>query len=336
MILVTGATGFLGKRVTRLLSLSGKSFIKSSLSLGVDFRDYQQTIDLFKKHKFTKVINCAAYVGGIQFGLTRQADIFHNNLLMTLNILKAMKETKVRRLVNPISNCAYPANATYFKEKNFWDGALHESVMVYGMCRKVSWMGSYAYQRQHGLDSINIVLSNMYGPGDHFDEEKSHALGAIIMKMVDAKVNNRPTLSIWGSGDPLREWLYIDDGAEAMIRGLEMKPFTDIINIGLGTGITISDLAKKIKEMVGYNGNLIFDRSKPDGAPFKIVDGSKGAKLLGWKPSESLDTGLKKTIDWYLKNGKDLLLGTHENTGILISDNKILDKSFKTNSANSP
>jgi len=115
-----------------------------------------------------------------------------------------------------------------------------------------------------------------------------------------------------------------------------MKPFTDIINIGLGKGITISELAKKIKEMVGYNGNLIFDRSKPDGAPFKIVDGSKGAKLLGWKPSEPLDTGLKKTIDWYLKNGKDSFLGTHKNGDILMGDKKLLCKSFKTNNADSP
>ena len=175
------------------------------------------------------------------------------------------------------------------------------------MQRERQWQRESAIrppERSTGFWRLRVVPLESYGPGDHFDEEKSHALGAIIMKMVDAKVNNRPTLSIWGSGDPLREWLYIDDGAEAMIRGLEMKPFTDIINIGLGKGITISELAKKIKEMVGYNGNLIFDRSKPDGAPFKIVDGSKGAKLLGWKPSESLDTGLKKTIDWYLENSE--------------------------------
>ena len=301
MILVTGATGFLGKKVCDLLINSRKPFVATSLSLGVDLRNYEQTIRFFQKHKISKVINCAAYVGGIQFGLTRQADLFHNNLLITTNILKASHENKVVRVVNPISNCAYPANATYFKEKNFWDGSLHETVMVYGMCRKISWVGSYAYQKQFGLDTVNLVLSNMYGPGDHFDEERSHALGAIIMKIVKAKVTNEPLVSIWGSGKPVREWLYIDDGAEAMVRGLCLEPYSDIINIGVGHGISIFELATKIKNLVGYRGELKLDKSKPDGAPFKTVDGSRGAEIFGWKPTVDLEIGLRKTIDWYHK-----------------------------------
>ena len=301
MILVTGATGFLGHKVCEILHKLDKPFARSSLSAGVDLRDYKQTIDLFRQHQITKVINCAAYVGGIQFGLQREADLFHNNLLMTINILRASYETKVRRIVNPISNCAYPADARYFKESGFWDGALHNTVMVYGMCRKISWIGSQAYKRQYGLDTINMILSNMYGPGDHFDEERSHALGAIIMKIVKAKLNNEQAVLIWGSGKPIREWLYIDDGAEAMIRGLDLESHDEIINIGLGSGITIIDLANQIKNLVGYTGELKLDESKPDGAPFKMVDGSKGSKLLGWKPAIDLESGLKKTVDWYLQ-----------------------------------
>ena len=282
-----------------------KKYIGSSLRLGVDLRDYQQTINLFNKYDVTKVINCAAYVGGIQFGLSRQADLFQNNLLITLNLLKASQAKKIKRFVNPISNCAYPANSSYFKEDEFWDGALHETVMVYGMCRKMSLIGSYAYQKQFGLDTINLILSNMYGPGDHFDEERSHALGAIVMKIVKAKLTNKPFVSIWGTGSPVREWLYVDDGAEAMIRGLDLNPNSDIINIGVGRGISILELANKIKNILGYTGKLVLDKSKPDGAPFKTVDGSKGAKIFDWKPSVDLETGLKNTIAWYLKKGEE-------------------------------
>ena len=302
MILVTGATGFLGKRICRLLKNSGKQFVTTSLSLGVDLREYDQTSNLFKNNNITKVINCASFVGGIQFGIKRPAEIFQNNLLMTLNLFKVCKEFNIKRIINPISNCAYPAKSSYFKESEFWDGSLHETVMVYGMCRKMSWVGSYAYQKQYGLDSINLILSNMYGPDDHFDEERSHALGAIIMKIAKAKVKNEPFVEIWGTGKPVREWLYVDDGATALIKALDLKEYGDIINIGIGSGISIHDLSLKIKKLIGYSGQLKFDKTKEDGASCKTVDGSIGQGILGWKPKVSLNQGLAKTINWYLES----------------------------------
>jgi GDP-L-fucose synthase len=265
-------------------------------------RDREATLRTFAEVKPTSVLNCAAYVGGIQFGYKHPAELFHNNLQMTLNLLEACRESGVRRLVNPISNCAYPGEASFFKESEFWNGPLHDSVMVYGFVRKASWVGSWGYSKQYGLDTLNIILSNMYGPEDHFEEERSHALGALIMKFVEAKFSGAPTVTVWGSGKPVREWLHVDDGAEAMIRGLEVPSTEDPINIGIGKGISISDLAVLIKDLSGYSGELIFDTTKPDGAPYKTVDGSKGTKLYGWRPSRGFKAGVQGAIEWYVEH----------------------------------
>ncbi len=166
----------------------------------------------------------------------------------------------------------------------------------------MSWVGAFAYNRQYGMDTINLILSNMYGPGDHFDPVRSHALGALIKKMVDAKENSAPFVPVWGSGKPVREWLYVEDGAEAMIRALEIEPFLDPINIGVARGVSISELANMIKNEVDFNGELRFDPSKPDGAAYKTVDGSRGKDLLGWQPEIDLEEGLRRTVQWYLTN----------------------------------
>ncbi|MBL4941082.1 MAG: NAD-dependent epimerase/dehydratase family protein [Colwellia sp.] len=302
MILVTGATGFLGKRVCKLLDQQGLPYTKTSLSLGTDLRDKEQTFTLFKSVKPDFVLNCAAFVGGIQFGAKHPVELFQNNLQITLNLLAAAKEFDVKRMVNPISNCAYPGKATLFKEDEFWDGPLHDSVLVYGFVRKAFWVGSWAYAEQYDLDVMNIILSNMYGPEDHFEEERSHALGALIMKFVKAKRNNEPSVSVWGSGTPVREWLHVDDGAQAMVRSLDVDRTIEPINIGVAEGISIIEMARQIKAIVGYEGEIVLDPTKPDGAPYKTVDGSKGEKLLGWKPQIAFDDGVKSTIEWYLKN----------------------------------
>ena len=302
MILVTGATGFLGKRVCRLLDKNGLEYTKTSLSLGVDLRSRDQVFSLFEQVKPTFVLNCASFVGGIQFGAKHPVELFQNNLQITLNLLAAAKEFDVKRMVNPISNCAYPGKATLFKEEEFWDGPLHDSVLVYGFVRKAFWVGSWAYAEQYDLDVMNIILSNMYGPEDHFEEERSHALGALIMKFVKAKRNNEASVNVWGSGKPVREWLHVDDGAQAMVRSLDVERTIDPVNIGVAEGISIIEMARQIKAVVGYEGEIVLDPTKPDGAPYKTVDGSKGEKLLGWKPEIAFDDGVKSTIEWYLNN----------------------------------
>lgn len=301
-ILVVGATGFLGRRVTRHLSQLNKEFSTSSLSLGTDLTDPRQTLALFESTRPDFVLNCAAYVGGIQFGYKHQAEMFRNNLLISINLLDAAVATKVRRIVNPIANCAYPGAATLFKEDEFWDGPLHESVATYGFARKASWVGAAAYGKQYGLDVLSLIFSNMYGPEDHFDEERSHALGALIMKFVKARQTGAPEVVVWGSGTPVREWLHVDDGAEAMVRGMNAPSTAEIVNIGVGKGISILDMATQIKEAVGYRGKVVLDTTKPDGAPYKTVDGSRGQKLLGWSPTRNFQDGIREAVDWYVQS----------------------------------
>jgi GDP-L-fucose synthase len=302
MILVTGATGFLGRRVCRKLDERGLAYHATSLRSGVDLRDRAATFELFAAVQPEYVLNCAAFVGGIQFGFKHPAELFSCNLLMTINLLEAVHEHGVRRMVNPISNCAYPGAASIFRESEFWDGPLHESVLVYGFVRKASWVGSWAFTRQHGMDVLNLILSNMYGPEDHFEEERSHALGALVMKIVRAKFEQRPHVTVWGTGTPVREWLHVDDGAEAMVRGIDVAPSLDPINIGVGKGMSILDLAVTVREMVGYEGELVLDPSKPDGAPYKTVDGTVGARHFGWAPAVPFREGVRETVRWYIEN----------------------------------
>jgi len=303
MIVVTGCTGFLGKRVCRQLESNSLPYLGISRQNGPDLRDRKATISFFEEKRPSKIINCAAFVGGIQFGYKYPTELFHSNLLITLNLFEVAHLNEVQRIVNPISNCAYPGAATFFREGEFWDGPLHESVMVYGFARKASWVGAWAYSKQFGLDVINLILSNMYGPEDHFEEERSHALGALIMKIVNAKQTGKDQVIVWGSGKPVREWLHVDDGAEAMVRGLEVAPCLDPINIGIGKGISIWEMANLIKELVGYRGDLVLDPSKPDGAPFKTVDGTFGKQHFGWSPQRDFKQGVAEAIDWYLENG---------------------------------
>jgi GDP-L-fucose synthase len=299
MILVTGATGFLGKRVCCRLEERGRPFTRTSLSLGTDLRDFDQTLALFQAVRPKAVLNCASFSGGVQFGVKYPADIFRNNMPMIANLFEAAHRSGVDRVVNPLANCTYPAQLTLFEESKFWDGPLHESVMVYGLLRKISWVGSWAYAHQCGLQTINLVLSNMYGPQGHIDEDRSHALGALVMKFIAAKKNGAPEVIVWGTGSPVREWLFVDDGAEAMVRAVDCPQCEEPINVGVGKGISTSDLAERIRAVVGYQGRIVYDRSKPDGAPYKTVDGSRGKALLGWSPQVGLAEGLRRTAKWY-------------------------------------
>ena len=304
MILVTGATGFLGKRVCRRLKQSGRIFSRTSLSLGTDLRDLEQTLALFQAVRPKTVLNCASFSGGIQFGLKYPADIFCNNMPMIANLFEAAHRAGVERIVNPLANCVYPGGLTLFEEKQFWDGPLHESVMVYGLLRKISWAGSWAYANQWGLHTINLVLSNMYGPQDHFDENRSHALGALVKKFIEAKNSGAPEVIVWGTGTPVREWLFVDDGAEAMVRAIDCALSIEPINVGVGKGVSIAYLAERIRAVVGYKGRIVYDRSRPDGAPYKTVDGSRGKALLGWSPQVGLGEGLRRTVERYVDTMK--------------------------------
>jgi len=303
-ILITGGDGFIGSNVVKKIKEKNSNFISLSLKNGYDFRDFKQTKELFEREKFDAVINCAAFVGGIQFGYKYPGEIFYNNILISTYLMEAARLTGVKRFINPLSNCVYPAHLTKFKEENLWSGPLHESVLSYGLARKASWVQGWSYKKQYNFDSIHLILASMYGPGDHFDETRSHALGALIMKFIEAKRKNLPEVVIWGTGKPIREWMYVEDGAEALIRSLEIEPQIEPINVSRGEGISILELANLIKETVGYEGKIVLDETKPDGAPYKIMDVSKMEKILNWFPPTTLEEGIRKTIEWYKNNYK--------------------------------
>ncbi len=305
-VLVAGGNGFLGKSVIKKLEQKNISFKSMSMSEGIDFRDFRQTNEFFEKENFDAVINCSAFVGGIQYGYEKPGEIFYNNILMSTYLMEASRLTNVEKFINPISNCSYPAKLTKeFKEDQWWEGSLHESVLVYGFVRKASWVQGWAYYKQYGFKSIHLILPNMYGPNDHFEESRSHALGALIMKFVDAKRKNKSEVIVWGTGKPIREWLYIEDGAEALIRALEVESTIEPINIGVGNGISILELAELIKDIVVYTGKIILDESKPDGAPYKIMDSTKMKEIFNWTPSTRLRDGIEKTVEWYLKKNEN-------------------------------
>jgi GDP-L-fucose synthase len=302
-ILVMGATGFLGKRVVRRLNEEGLPFIPASKSLETDFRKPEQFEEVFLKHNdITHIFNCATFIGGIQFGLEHTGEIYYNNSLINTHMFELARKYNIQRIVNPISNCSYPRDVKgSFAETDWWNGELDPSVMVYGFIRKGSWVQSWAYYKQYGLETINLIVPNMFGPDDHFDEVRSHALGALIMKIAKAKRGNKPNVIVWGTGQPIREWLFVDDCVEAMIRAIKVKHFAHPVNIGIGSGVSIKELAEMIKRHVAYEGELVFDTTKPDGAPYKVMDISLCKETFGWTPQTKLQDGIAMTVMWYTK-----------------------------------
>lgn len=301
MILVLGSTGFLGSNVCQLLDKNGVEYAGASLSTGVDLRKYVDVDELFGAINPSVVINCASYVGGLQFGLAHPTELFTNNLKMALNIYHGLEKHSIPKIINPISNCTYPGSASLFKVDEWWDGPMHDSVLIYGFTKKALWVASQAYKTEFGIISNNIILPNMYGIGDHKDELRAHALGALITKFVKAKVEGNSQVIVWGTGAPVREWLNVLDGAQALIRSIPIELGQDPINIGRGEGISIKDLAYKIREIVDVDCEISFDLTKPDGAPIKTIDGATGTSKLGWSPEIDLDIGLRDTISSYLK-----------------------------------
>lgn len=306
-ILVLGATGFLGKRIVKKLKTLGIEYVPVSKSLGFDLRNIADFEKVFLENKEANIIfNAAAYVGGIQFGYKHMAEIYFNNSLINTYLFELAYKYNIKRIINPISNCSYPRQlSAAFKEDDWWNGELDESVFVYGFIRKASYVQSWAYYRKYGLETINLIVPNMYGPDDHFDAERSHALGALIMRMYEAKKNHDTEFTIWGSGNPVREWLYVDDCVDAMIRSIDI-PFTEKpINIGVSYGVSIKELAELIKEELDYTGTLVFDTTKPDGAPYKVMNVDKCRNIFNWVPDTQLRNGIENTIKWYLTNKLD-------------------------------
>ena len=250
-VLVVGSSGFLGGWVKKLLLEDNvHDVIEIHGKKDLDITNIKILNDFFLKHEPQAVINCAAFVGGISYGYKFPAKMLSENTKMALNLYQVSNENKVSILINPISNCAYPGHLDTYKEDHFFDGPPHDSVYNYGMSKRMCVDLGSSFFKEYNFSSANIILSNMYGPEDHFDVERSHALGALVKKIFDAKMNNENIVEIWGTGKPIREWLYVQDGANALVRSLDLKSGHHFFNVGVKKGISIIDLANIIKKQV--------------------------------------------------------------------------------------
>ena len=302
-VLVIGSHGFLGKHVKTLLEKQNNHVVHEITGKNhVDITQYDSLNEFLSESRPDILINCAAFVGGISYGYKYPAKMLYENSSMAINLYKASTKHKIKKLINPISNCAYPGNLSTYKEEYFFDGPPDESVYNYGISKRLYVQLGKSFYEENNFSSVNVVVSNMYGPHDHFDIERSHALGAIIKKVYDAKKNNKNKVQIWGTGKPIREWLYVEDGAEALIKCINLGSGHHFFNVGVKKGISIIELAKIIKEKIGWNGEFELDISKPDGVYEKKVDGYLGETKLGWKPKTNLYDGIQTTVDWYINN----------------------------------
>lgn len=301
-VAVAGGLGFLGSHTVRNLTERGYTTIPFSRRTGVDIRIFDDLNGFLSSEKPDVVVNCAAHVGGIAYNAVAPIEVYEDNLLIGFNLVKACHQSGVKKLVNIMPNCTYPGVADIYCENQWWDGEMHETVLTYGMPRKAIWAHCWAYKEKHNFESIHLVLPNLYGPGDHFDPVRSHALGALIKKIVEAKLENRPSVDIWGTGTPLREWGYVGDAAEGIVLAMEKYDDIEIMNLGQGKGYTIKEIATMIGQAIGWEGQFTYDTSRPDGAPKKVLDVSKMQSTLKWQPQTTIADGIRQTVEWYMNH----------------------------------
>jgi GDP-L-fucose synthase len=303
-ITVPGGNGFLGTYITKILSEKGASVFVPKHSKGWDFTKREDCARLFRQDNFDMVINCAAFQGGIGFHRGRENDIFYNNLLMGTFLLQGAQRAGVKKFVNIVAGCAYPGylEKDELNEEDFWNGPVHDSIMSYGYARKTSVIQGMTLRKQHNFNSIHLILANMYGPGEHFNPQQSKALAGLIKKFYDAKKSKLPEVEVWGTGKPVRDWLYVRDGADGILRAAEVYNDIEPLNIASGFGISISDLAQLIKNIIGFEGKTVYNTEKPDGALKKIFGVRKMKEKLSWLPVTTLEQGIKETVAWLDKN----------------------------------
>lgn len=301
-VLVLGGNGFLGTQVSSAFVKHGYSVEIASRRTGIDARDASALTCFMERCPADIVVNCMHHGGGIAYNAQRPVAIFEDNLLTGFNALQAAARTRVRKFVNIMGNSSYPGALERHEESRWWDGPLHESVMVSSMPRKALWVQAWGYQQECSFQSIHLVLPNLYGPGDHFEPERSHALAALIKKVWEAKQTDSREVKVWGTGKPVREWLYVEDAAEGIVQATERYNEIEILNIGGGEGYSIRQLAEAIRDLLGWQGEFAYDATRPDGAPAKIFDTSKMIRKLGWRPPTSLQEGLRKAIEWFAQN----------------------------------
>jgi len=307
-IYIAGHRGLVGSAIVRQLESRGFTNLLMRTHKELDLTNQVQVQTFFKQEKPDYVILAAAKVGGIHANNTYPADFIYQNIMIEANVINSAYESKVRRLLFLGSTCIYPkAVKQPMREDALLTDVLESTNEPYALAKIAGIKLCESYNRQHGMDFRSVMPTNLYGVNDNFHPENSHVIPALMRRLHEAKINNDTEVVVWGTGNAMREFLYVDDMAEASLFALELdektyqantKPTLSHINVGTGKDVTIKEMAEAMKEVVGYKGNLTFDTTKPDGSPRKLIDVSRLSNM-GWKYSIDLEDGLKKTYNWY-------------------------------------
>lgn len=301
-IFIAGHRGLVGSAIHRLLSERGYSNLITRSHAELDLTDQNAVRSFFETEKPEYVFLSAAKVGGIQANNTYPAEFIYQNLAIQNNVIHSSYRVGVKKLCFLGSSCIYPKMAPQpMKEEYLLSGKLEPTNEPYAVAKIAGMEMVKSYNRQYGTDFISVMPTNLYGPNDNFDLQNSHVLPALIRKFVEAKESGSSSVVLWGTGTPKREFLYVDDMADACIYLMEHYTGNDFVNIGTGEDVTILEVATMIKEIVGFDGALEFDSTKPDGTPRKLLDVSR-IHSLGWKSKVPLREGLQRSIDWYRAN----------------------------------
>jgi len=302
-ILVTGGAGFLGSHLVQNLIQKrnvSKDMIKVPRSKDMDLRIWENCVEAVKG--VDVVIHLAAKVGGIGYNMANPGVLFYDNAIMGVQLMEAARKEEVEKFVAIGTVCAYPKFTPIpFKEENLWDGYPEETNAPYGLAKKMLLVQSQAYRQQYGFNSIYLLPVNLYGPRDNFDPESSHVIPALIKKVFDSKESGRDYIDVWGTGSASREFLYVEDAAEGILLATEKYNKAEPVNLGAGFEIRIKDLVELIAEIIGFDGNIRWDSSKPDGQPRRCLVTSRAEEEFGFRAKTDFRQGLKKTFDWYNK-----------------------------------
>ena len=299
-IYVAGHTGLMGSALLRLLKAKSYPNIITRTRKSLDLTDQKAVDRFFAKEKPEYVFLAAARVGGIHANKTYPAEFIYQNLMIQTNIIECTFKHKTKKLLNLSSSCIYPKKSKQpMKEEYLFSGDIEETNEAYGMAKLAGIKMCHAYHRQYGANIISVIPANVYGVGDHFDEN-GHVLAALLGKFHTAQQQNKKTVTLWGTGKPKREFLYVDDAADGCLFLMKNYHSPEPINLGIGRETSIKQLAKMIQATVGHNGSITFDTSKPDGNPRRLLNSQK-IHALGWRAKISLEDGLKITYDWYRK-----------------------------------
>tara|TARA_B100001094_G_scaffold238803_1_gene234269 strand:+ start:1603 stop:2526 length:924 start_codon:yes stop_codon:yes gene_type:complete len=299
-ILLTGGSGFLGRHVYDRLLGQNYSNIYIPRKVDYDLRNASKCKDLFDTVKPDIVIHLAATCGGIGANSRSPGQYFYDNVSMGLNIIEQSRLYNIRKFVLVGTVCAYPKFCNIpFQEKDIWNGYPEETNAPYGIAKKSLFVMLDAYEREYGLNSTILVPSNLYGPYDNFEDYSSHVIPALIKKIDYANKTGQETVTIWGDGSPSREFLYVDQAAQAIVKSININTGSSPINIGSGEEIRITDLVNKLIEKMNFTGFIKWDESKPNGQPRRCVSTKKAMSYLGWQNKIDMDTGLDMTLEWY-------------------------------------